>query len=682
MGKKQHKGHKDRSDETPVSFDKGTLDITRSGMGYVVIANGSGDVLVRPSDFNTALNGDTVKVKITREGFKNGKKEGKIVEVISRKQSQFIGHIQLSTNFAFFIADTDKPMPDLFIPIDKLNGATDKDRVIARITKWDNTNKKPEGEVVQVILAEQESDIAMKEILVENGFSLTFPDDVLEAAARLNDVIPESEISKRRDCRDILTFTIDPVDARDFDDALSIKKLKNDLYEIGIHIADVSHYVEPGSILDEDSYERATSVYLPDRVNPMLPERISNELCSLRPNEDKLTFSAIFEMDAKGHIKKQWIGRTVIHSDQRFTYEDVQQIIETQEGPHCEEVLLLNSIARRFRADRFSKGAINFSSTEVRFKLDEKGKPIGIVVKESKESHQLIEEFMLLANKTVAEYVSKIKVKGKEVPFPYRIHDKPDEKKLTPFITFAAKYGHKFNTSSPEQIAYSFNSMLEEVKGKPEQHVLEQLGIRTMAKAVYSVENVGHYGLGFGHYCHFTSPIRRYPDILVHRILQSCLDGKPEIDKKMEEKSKHSSEQERSAMDAERAANKYKQVEYLQDHIGEEFAGVVSGVAGFGFWVETVEHKCEGLVTVTSLLDFDDFRLIESDYALVGRRSGRKFGMGDKVWIKVVAANLTKRQLDFEWIMKPNQEDEASDENIHHQKHKGRESKKKKGKHE
>ena len=682
MGKKQHKGHKDRSDETPVSFDKGTLDITRSGMGYVVIADGSGDVLVRPNDFNTALNGDTVKVKITREGFKNGKKEGKIVEVLSRKQSQFIGRIQLSANFAFFIADTDKPMPDLFIPIDKLNGATDKDRVIARITKWDNTNKKPEGEVVQVILAEQESDIAMKEILVENGFPLTFPDEVMEEAARLNDIIPESEISKRRDCRDILTFTIDPVDARDFDDALSIKKLKNDLYEIGVHIADVSHYVVPGTPLDDDAYERATSVYLPDRVNPMLPERISNELCSLRPNEDKLTFSAIFEMDAKGHIKKQWIGRTVIHSDQRFTYEDVQQIIETQEGPHCEEVLLLNSIARRYRADRFSKGAINFSSTEVRFKLDEKGKPIGIVVKESKESHQLIEEFMLLANKTVAEYVSKIKVKGKEVPFPYRIHDTPDEAKLTPFIAFAAKYGHKFNTSSPEQIAYSFNSMLEEVKGKPEQHVLEQLGIRTMAKAVYSVENVGHYGLGFEFYCHFTSPIRRYPDILVHRVLQSCLDGKPEIDKKMEEKSKHSSEQERSAMDAERAANKYKQVEYLQDHLGEEFEGVVSGVAGFGFWVETIAHKCEGLITVTSLLDFDDFRLIEGDYALVGRRSGRKFGMGDKVWIKVIAANLTKRQLDFEWVIKTGQEDEASDENIHHQKHKGREGKKRKGKHE
>lgn len=437
------------------------------------------------------------------------------------------------------------------------------------------------------------------------------------------------------------------------------------MYEVGIHIADVSHYVKPDTILDTDAYDRATSVYLPDRVNPMLPERISNELCSLRPNEDKLTFSAIFEMDGKGHIKNQWLGRTVIHSNQRFTYEDVQEIIETGEGIHKEEVLLLNSIAKRYRADRFKRGAINFSSTEVRFKLDEKGKPVGIVVKESKESHQLIEEFMLLANKTVAEYVAKIKVKGKEVPFPYRIHDKPDENKLTPFIVFAAKYGHHFNTTSPEKIAAGFNSMLEEVKGKPEQHVLEQLGIRTMAKAVYTTENIGHYGLGFEFYCHFTSPIRRYPDVLVHRVLQSCLDGEPMIDKKMEEKSKHSSEQERSAMDAERAANKYKQVEFLQEHLGEEFQGVVSGVAGFGFWVETVAHKCEGLVTVTSLLDFDDFRLIESEYALVGRRSGRKFRMGDKVWIKVIAANLTKRQLDFEWVIKPGAEDEEPEKPRH-----------------
>ncbi|MDQ6814865.1 MAG: VacB/RNase II family 3'-5' exoribonuclease, partial [Bacteroidota bacterium] len=491
---------------------KGVLEITRSGVGYVVTSGEEGDVFVRPNDFNTALNGDTVRVKVTRENLNNGKREGRITEVLNRKQSEFIGHIQLSSNFAFFIPDTDKPMPDLYIPLEKLNEAKDKDRVLAKITKWDTVNKKPEGEVVQVLLAEHESDIAMKSILVENGFQLVFEDDVMEEAMRLPDIISASEIKKRRDMRDVLTFTIDPVDARDFDDAISIKKIKTDMYEIGVHIADVSHYVTPGSILDDDAYQRATSVYLPDRVNPMLPERISNELCSLRPNEDKLTFSAVFQINQKGNVKDFWLGRTVIHSDHRYSYEDVQEIIERREGINNEEILLLNELAQGFRAERFNEGAINFSSTEVRFKLDEKGKPIGIVVKESKEAHQLIEEFMLLANKTVAEYVSKVKVNKKEVPFPYRIHDVPDEQKLTPFIAFAAKYGHKFDTLTPEKIASSFNGMLEAVKGKPEQHVLESLGIRTMAKAVYSADNIGHYGLAFEYYCHFTSPIRRYPD--------------------------------------------------------------------------------------------------------------------------------------------------------------------------
>jgi ribonuclease R len=653
MSKKQKPG-KSKSKET--HNPKGKLDITRSGLGFVVIAKEEGDVLVRPGDFNTALNGDVVRVKVTKENTHTGKREGKIVEVVSRKQTEFIGHVQLSTNYAFFVPDTDKPMPDLFIPLENLNGAKNKERVIARIIKWEKGGKKPIGEIVQVVQAEDESNIAMKEILAENGFPLSFPDNVIEESERLSDKIPDSEIAKRKDFRDILTFTIDPLDARDFDDALSIKKLKDDVYEIGVHIADVSHYVEPGTELDTEAYNRATSVYLPDRVNPMLPEKISNELCSLRPNEDKLTFSAVFQMNTKGEIKKLWLGKTVIHSDKRFTYEDVQEIIETKDGQYREEVLLLNNIAQTLRADRFRKGAINFSSTEVRFKLDENGKPLGIVVKESKESHQLIEEFMLLANKAVAESVSKIKVKQKEVPFPYRVHDQPDEEKLAPFIAFATKYGHRFDISTPEKIAASFNAMLESVKGKPEQHVLEQLGIRTMAKAVYTTENIGHYGLGFEFYCHFTSPIRRYPDVLVHRVLESILDGKPMMDKKMTEKSKHCSQMERSAMDAERAANKYKQVEFLQEHLGEEFEGVVSGVAGFGFWVETVEHKCEGLITTVSLSEFDEFRLIETDYALVGRRSGRKFRMGDRVWIRVVAANLTKRQLDFEWILNPEKE--------------------------
>lgn len=677
---KKHKPSRRKKHEGDDDTLKGRLEITRSGIGYVVTGEEGKDILVRPNDFNTALNGDTVRVKVVKETGRGGRKEGRITEVLTRKQSEFIGHLQLSPTFAFFIPDADKSMPDIYIPLEKINGAKDKDRVLAKITKWDSNNKKPEGEILQVLLAEHESDIAMKEILVENGFALTFEDDVMEEALRLPDVISASDIKKRKDMRDVLTFTIDPVDARDFDDAISIKKIKGDLYEIGVHIADVSHYLQPGSSLDDEAYQRATSVYLPDRVNPMLPERISNELCSLRPNEDKLTFSAVFEINTKGTVKNFWLGKTAIHSNHRFTYEDVQEIIEKKEGTYRDEVLLLNDLAQNFRRDRFKEGAINFSSTEVRFKLDEKGKPIGIVVKESKEAHQLIEEFMLLANRTVAEYVSEVKVNKKEVPFPYRIHDVPDEQKLLPFIAFAGKYGYKFDTSSPEKIASSFNKMLESVRGRPEQHVLEQLGIRTMAKAVYSADNIGHYGLAFDYYCHFTSPIRRYPDVMVHRVLESVLEGTPIFDKKMEEKCKHCSEMERSAMDCERAGNKYKQVEFLKDHLGEEFLGVISGVSSFGFWVETVEHKCEGLVSIAQLSDYDDFRLVESDYSLIGRRSGRKFRMGDKVYIKVVSANLSKRQLDFEWVLKPEVEDILEDDRPAKRKPKAKGGRKKKEK--
>ncbi len=629
----------------------GLLEITRSGIGYVVIADGSGDVLVRPGDFNTALHGDTVRVRIIKENLSTKKKEGKIIEVVQRKQKEFVGHLQLSTNFAFFIPDTDKPMPDLFIPLNKLNGAKNKEKVIARLIEWKKGDKNPVGEIVNVMSASDENDAAMKLLLTEAGFPLEFNEKIVEEVKNLPDTFDANEINKRKDCRNILTFTIDPVDAKDFDDAISVRLLKNGIYEIGVHIADVSYYVKPETSLDEEAYARATSVYLPDRVNPMLPEKISNELCSLRPNEDKFTFSAIFQMNAKGEIKQYWLGKTIIHSKHRFTYEDVQQIIENKEGIYVDEILLLNDIAQRLRKQRFKLGAINFSSQEVRFKLDANGKPVGIVVKESKEAHQLIEEFMLLANKTVAENVAKIKLNNKEIPFPYRVHDQPDEEKLTPFIAFAKKYGHTFDISSPEKIAYSFNQMLQDVKGKPEQHVLEQLGIRTMAKAIYTTQNIGHYGLAFEYYTHFTSPIRRYPDVLVHRILESALIGKTILDKKLEEKCKHCSERERAAMECERASNKYKQVEFMKAKLGEVFEGIISGVANFGFWVETIEHKCEGLVSVISLSDYDDFRLIESDYSLVGRRSGRQFKMGDAVTIKVVAANLEKRQLDYEWVL-------------------------------
>lgn len=635
---------------------KGTLDIARSGIGYVIVDGLERDILVKPSDFNTAFHGDTVRVEVTNAKA-GGRTEGRVVEILERKQTEFIGRLQVGQQ-AFFIADGQKPVPDFFIPADKLSGASDGDRVVAKMTSWTKGERRPLGEVVAILDPEDSNDMAMKELLLEKGFPLEFDDDVIETALRLPEAITADEVRRRRDFRPTLTFTIDPVDAKDFDDALSFRKVKKDLFEIGVHIADVSHFVEPDTELDKAAYQRATSVYLPDRVSPMLPERISNELCSLRPNEDKYTFAAVFQINTKGEIKDTWLGRTLIHSDHRFTYEDVQEIIETKDGLYLEEVLTLNKLAQQFRKKRLEHGAINFSSVEVRFQLDEKGKPVGIVLKESKEAHQLIEEFMLLANKAVAEYVAKIKVDGEPVPFPYRVHDTPDEEKLKPFTEFAKKYGHKFDMSSPDAIAGSFNQMLRDAQGRPEQHVLEQLGIRTMAKAIYATEDIGHYGLGFEHYCHFTSPIRRYPDVMVHRILQRCLDGHPPLDKKMEQKCRHTSERERAAMETERAANKYKQVEYMRQFLGDTFDGVISGVASFGFWVETVDTKCEGLVSLNSLLDFDEFRHVEEDYCLVGMRSGRVFRMGDKVRIRVVAANLEKRQLDYEWA--PTEEEAAA----------------------
>jgi ribonuclease R len=632
---------------------KGVLEVTRSGLGYVVVPNNEGDVVVQASHFNTAFNGDTVRVNVTKENISSGRKEGRIVEIVSRKQTEFIGHLQVNPRHAFFVADTIKPLPDFYIPLDKLNGAVDKQKVIARLVKWEKGDKKPFGEVVSIMNADDENDAAMKEILIEAGFPISFTNDVMEEALKLPETLDKEEISKRLDFRKTLTFTIDPIDAKDFDDAISIKKITDDLYEIGVHIADVSHYVLPQTKLDEEAYKRATSVYLPDRVNPMLPEKISNELCSLRPHEDKFTFSAIFEITTQAVVKKIALAKTVIHSNHRYSYEDVQEIIEEKDtnNEYKTEILLLNKISQTLRAKRFEKGAIHFSSKEVRFQLDEKGKPIAIVVKESKEAHQLIEELMLLANQSVAQYAAKAKFKNEVVPFPYRVHDTPDEKKLAPFIVFAKKYGHQFDTSSPQKIAESFNQLLSDAQGKPELQVLETLGIRTMAKATYTTANIGHYGLSMEFYSHFTSPIRRYPDVLVHRVLHSILQNQIVPDKKMEDKCKHCSTMERAAMECERAGNKYKQVEFMQNKLGQVFEGVISGVAQFGLFVETIAHKCEGLVSTVSLSDFDDFRLVETDYSLVGKRSGRTFKMGDKISILVVAANLEKRQLDYEWIL-------------------------------
>lgn len=629
----------------------GTVQITRSGMAFVIIEGQEKDIMVRQKNLNTALDGDDVIVDVIKQAKNQGRMEGVVTDIIKRKKTEFTGTLQVNKGFAFLVPDKGLFMPDIYIPANTLKDAKTGDKAVVKVIAWGEKTRKPVGEIIEVLAAGDTNDLAMKEILIESGFPLNFPADVIKELDAIQEKIDAEEIKQRKDFRKTLTFTIDPVDAKDFDDAISIKKLRGSWYEIGVHIADVSHYVLPETALDKEAYKRATSVYLPDRVLPMLPEKISNELCSLRPHEDKLTFSAVFKMNGNGEIKEHWLGRTVIHSAHRFTYEDVQEVIESGEGPYKDEVLLLNKIAQTLRKERFSNGAINFSSQEVKFQLDENAKPVGIMIKESKEAHQLIEELMLLANRTVAEYVYNIRIgTNQHVPFPYRVHDKPDEEKLKVFSIFARKFGHKLEVDNPEKLARSFNEMLQLAHGKPEQHVLETLGIRTMAKAVYTVDDIGHYGLGFEHYCHFTSPIRRYPDVLVHRVLAQCLANNARPDKLMEAKAKHSSEMERKAMEAERAANKYKQVEYMQQFIGEEFEGVVSGVAHFGFWVETVETKCEGLVSLHSMTTKDEFKYDENEYALVGLFTGKKIRIGDKVKIQVVAANLVKRQLDYDLV--------------------------------
>jgi ribonuclease R len=644
---------KNKNPEAGKHIYTGKLEVTRSGMGFVVVDGLETDIIIDRNNMDTALNGDEVKVEVRANNEPGKRLKGTVTEVIRRKQSEFSGRVEVHPHFAFLIPESEKMPVEIFIPLHLLNGAKNGDHAMGRIVEWSGKTKNPVGEIVSVLTNQSINEIAMQGLLVENGFPLSFPDDVLEDAARYPEYMDIKEIAKRKDIRDVLTVTIDPVDAKDFDDALSFKELKGGLYEVGVHIADVSHYIEPGSALDKEAYRRATSVYLPDRVSPMLPERLSNELCSLRPHEDKYTFSAIFQINEHGKVKDHWIGKTVIHSDRRYSYEEVQEIIEGADGDNAAMLHTLNTIAKNLREQRFKKGAINFSSQEVRFQLDETGKPIGIVIKESKEAHQLIEEFMLLANRTIAEYVGGIKFKGENVPFPYRVHDVPDEDKLKVFSLFAGRFGVKFDLSTPGTISKSFNAMLETVRGNPEQHVLEQLGIRTMSKAVYTTDNIGHYGLGFEHYCHFTSPIRRYPDVLVHRILQECISGDIHPIKHLEAQCRHCSDQERRAMETERAANKYKQVEFMQDYVGDDFEAVISGVATFGFWAETVAHKCEGMVSINDLSEFDDFEFNEGEYALVGRSSGLRFAMGDKVMVRVVSANLAKRQIDFSILELP-----------------------------
>jgi len=628
----------------------GKLDISRHGMGYVIVPGQEQDIIVKRENLKNAMHGDTVEVSIFKTGPGSKRPEGLITKIIKRGQSELIGTVQMSQFYAFVVPDNKSFTKDIFINEKNSKGLKTGDRVIVKITDWNDRMKNPEGMVTDTLNDERINEIAMKEILLQQGFTLEFPDEVIEEMKSLETTISEAEIARRLDLRETLTLTIDPHDAKDFDDAISLKDLGNGLTEVGVHIADVSHYVLPGTALDKEAYSRATSVYLPDRVLPMLPEKISNELCSLRPMEDKLTFSVLFHLNQKAEVKHFHIARTVIHSNRRFTYEEAQEIIEGKADEFQEAILTLHHFSQQLRAKKFKEGAINFSSEESRFILDEHGIPTDVMVKESNESHQLIEELMLLANRTVAEYVAGIKVNNEIVPFPYRIHDTPDMDKLKNFAKFAATFGHKFNLSSPASISRSFNQMVEDTGKHPEDAILHTLGIRTMSKAVYSPENIGHYGLAFEYYCHFTSPIRRYPDVLVHRILQQCLDKKIKPIDHMDELCVHCSERERKAMDAERDGNKYKQVEFMRKFIGEEFDAVISGVANFGFWAQTVEHRCEGFVSLLNLSDVDEFQFVEEEYALIGKRSKRKFQIGKPVRIKVISASLEKRQIDFDFL--------------------------------
>ncbi|WP_293786655.1 ribonuclease R [uncultured Pedobacter sp.] len=632
------------------NFIIGTVDMTADGSAYIVPEDEfEKDIFVAPRKLKNALHGDTVKAYVFAK--KRGRKnDGEVVEIIKRAKSDFTGVIKISDRFAFVIADDKKMMHDIFVPLADTHGAKSGQRVLVTLSDWPESAKNPIGVVKHVLGNQGENNTEMNAILAQYGFPLEFPPQVEKEANAIPEEIPAAEIAKRKDFREVLTFTIDPADAKDFDDAISYQKLPNGNHEIGIHIADVSHYVIQGSELDKEAYSRATSVYLVDRVIPMLPERLSNGVCSLRPHEDKLCFAAVFELDEQANIQNEWYGRTVIHSDRRFTYEEAQELIESKSGDYATEIEKLNELAYILRERKFKNGAISFESTEVKFKLDDTGKPIGVYVKERKDAHKLIEDYMLLANRKVAEFIAK-KSKGKQkLTFVYRVHDSPNMETLETFANFASRFGYKINTKSDKEIAKSLNHLMADVEGKKEQNILTSLAIRSMAKAIYTTKKTSHYGLAFDYYTHFTSPIRRYPDVMAHRLLQTYLDGGKSADMEFYEvASAHSSAMEKRAADAERASVKYKQAEYLENNIGTEYKGIISGVTEWGMYVEIEENKCEGMIRLRDISD-DFYVLDEKNYCIVGQRKKKKYQLGDEVMIRVKKVDLSKRQIDFTLI--------------------------------
>ncbi|MBT8266115.1 MAG: ribonuclease R [Bacteroidia bacterium] len=641
-------------------YHTGFIEVNSKETGYVICDDFDEDIFIASNNLNKALDGDEVELYVFKRR-KRGRLEGEITQIIKRAKSEFVGVIQINKNFAFVIPDSPKMYADVFVPINKTKKAEDGYKVLVKIEEWPDKADSPIGRVIDVLGKPGEHNTEIHSILAEYGLPYEFPPNVEDYANKIDTSITADEIKKRRDMRKDLTFTIDPKDAKDFDDALSFKVLENGNYEIGIHIADVSHYLKEGTILDDEAYDRATSVYLVDRVVPMLPEILSNNACSLRPHEEKYTFSAVFELNDKAELKGQWFGRTVTYSDARFAYEEAQEIIETGANTISKEisltgesyqadqniadaVLKLDKLAKILRAKRMRSGAISFDKVEVKFNLDDNNNPTGVFFKTSKDANKLIEEFMLLANRKVAEFIGK---QNPKKTFIYRIHDEPDDQKLADLKNIVSRFGYKVNFKDRKSTTASLNELLKDVAGKKEQNLVDTLAIRTMSKAEYSVHNIGHYGLAFSYYSHFTSPIRRYPDVMAHRLLQRYIDGqKSANEEQYEERCNHSSKMEYLATKAERDSIKYMQVKFMQDHKDEEFEGVISGVTDWGIYVEIIKNKCEGMVRIRDIKD-DYYTFDQQQYALVGDASKTMYQLGDEVVVKVKQADLVRKHLDF-----------------------------------